>query len=409
MLSDEQKQNLLYDLFRAFDSMKKWKATNKSIIAFELDPEKEILKLHHQLTTDTYCVSPYTCFLIHDPVPREIFAPHIRDRIIHHFIYGQIIGIIEGIFLDNSYACRAGKWTHYGIHSIKKMMRAVSDNYTKEARISKNDISWYFMSIDKAILIDIVYQTLSEHTAQLKYPLQRFFNLIKDIITNDPTKQYYRIGEPESWRIFPKQKSLFASKPWTGLPLGNLTSQIFANMYLHQLDVFITKTLGIRRYGRYMDDFVLMHRDRLYLQNCIKQIEHFLEETLHLQLHPKKRYFQPIQHGVIFCWVNIRPHYITPCTRAIGRWKKKIHEQMGHPPNSYKEWESVRSIFNSYLGMMKHWSTYRLRNHMLSLLPVSRHNHIRYKHPFNKTTLKLKKAKRKFKQNLYIFYKLFWW
>ncbi len=409
MLSDFEKNNLLYDLFEAYQKMKIWKTNKKNIIAFDLHLETEILKLHQELIDGTYKILPYTCFLIYDPVPREIFAPHIRDRIVHHFLYKQLCPITEKMFLKNSYACRKDKWTHYGIDQIKKMMRAVSDNYTQEARISKNDISGYFMSIDKHILLGLIQQLLHNNESNLEYPLERLENILQTIINHDPTKNYYRIGDINQRKIFPQHKSLFASKRWTGLPLWNLTSQIFANIYLHELDVFVTQKLDIKHYGRYMDDFVLFHKDKIYLQKCIKDIEIFLKERLKLQLHPHKKYFQEIKHWLTFCGVCIYPYFITPRTRTIGRRKKRLYERKENPPKTYNERIKFRSTYNSYLGMMKHRSTYRLRKYMLDLLPVPRWNHITRKHPFDKLSLRFKHVKKKFKKTFYIFYKLFWW
>jgi hypothetical protein len=147
---------------------------------------------------------------------------------------------------------------------------------------------------------------------------------------------------------------------------------MFANIYLHELDVFVTETFGIKYYGRYMDDFVLFHQDKAYLQKYLKDIEVFLKKRLKLQLHPHKRYFQEIKHGLTFCGVHIRPYYIVPRTRTIGRRKKRLYERKKNPPKSYSERIKFRSTYNSYLGMMKHRSTYRLRKYMLELLPVPR-------------------------------------
>jgi len=409
MLNWEEKQRLLHNIFQAYETMKKWKSNKHALIAFDINKEEKILKLYDELISDRYHTSEYTCFLIFDPVPREIFAPHIRDRIVHHLIYRHLNPILEHIFLNNSYACRPDKWTHHAIQQVKRMLRSVSDNYTNEAWVAKYDISSYFMSINKTILSGLIRDILETNKSYLPYPIQRFWKIISTIIMDDPTLHYCRIGSIKQRDSFPRHKSLFASKTGTGLPLWNLTSQIFANTYMHELDKFIVHHLGIKYYGRYMDDFVLMHTDKFYLQNCIKQIEKFLDERLQLKLHPNKRYFQPIKHGVTFCWVKIKPYYILPRTRTIWHRKKKMNERKSHPPNSYTQWKKFRSTCNSYLGMMKHWSTYRLRQRMVSWMPVKRWNHIKAKSPWDKISIKLRKVKKKYKQSLYIFYKLFWW
>jgi len=121
-----------------------------------------------------------------------------------------------------------------------------------------------------------------------------------------------------------------------------------------------------------MDDFVLFHKDKAYLQQCIQDIEIFLKDHLKLQLHPNKKYFQVIKHGLTICGVRIHTYYITQRKRTIGRRKKRLYKRKASPPTSYNERIKFRSTYNSYLGMMKHRSTYRLRKYMLEILPGSR-------------------------------------
>ena len=123
---------------------------------------------------------------------------------------------------------------------------------------------------------------------------------MKKIVYDEPTKKGIFKGKKSDYNGLPRTKSLFFTKENCGLPIGNLTSQLFSNIYLNDFDHFVKEELGIKYYGRYVDDFVLIHREKEVLKNLIPQMRNYLQQQLHLTLHPKKIYLQPVQHGVQF-------------------------------------------------------------------------------------------------------------
>ena len=299
------KSNLLYHVFMARKNLRRNKST-KSILIFELEHEKELLKLTKELENQTYRISSYRCFIIYDPVQREIFAAHVRDRIVHHLIYTIISPFFERIFIYDNYACRVRKWTHFGVNRIDKHIRSCSQNYQQDCYILKLDIKWYFMAINKKILERLLLKEIEKYKDywdnEYQYlPYIYGEKLLKDIIYHDPTQDYKRVWSIDNRSWLPPDKSLFNSSPWVWLPIGNLTSQLFANVYLHELDMYIKRVLKIHYYWRYMDDFVLVHPDKEYLQSCIISIRNFLSQELQLTLHPKKIYLQHYSKWVQFC------------------------------------------------------------------------------------------------------------
>ena len=206
--------------------------------------------------------------------------------------------------------------------------------------------------------------------------------LCRKVIDNDPTKNCFIKGKKTDWDNLPATKSLFHSPENCGLPIGNLTNQVFANFYMDSFDHYIKHDLGIRYYGRYVDDFVIVHNDKEYLRSLVPQLSTILLSTLKLNLHPRKIYLQSYEKGVQFLGVVIKPHrtYIARRTkgnfyktiifwnnfikanRANSRW---LFEPAGAAALSRRNLALFLSSMNSYLGTMKHYDTYKLRKKML--------------------------------------------
>ena len=192
--------------------------------------------------------------------------------------------------------------------------------------------------------------------------------LIKKTIFNDPTKNCIIKGKKSDWDDLPKSKSLFYAKKDCGLPIGNLTSQLFANIYLNDFDHYVKNNLGIRYYGRYVDDFILIHRDADYLKFLIPFIREYLSENLQLELHPNKIYFQSYEKGVKFLGAVIMPYRIYIANRTKANFYDAIKRQnilLKHNPLTYKQKINFLNSMNSYLGIMQHYKTYKMRKNML--------------------------------------------
>ena len=300
---------LLQDLLTAYYSARRHKRNTFNQLKFELHYERHLLDLHDQIINRTYQPLPEIAFIVNKPVKREIFAADFRDRVVHHLLFNYLNPTLDKQLINDCYSCRVGKGTSYGVARVQQFMRGCSDNYTKDCYVLKLDIKGYFMSIDKFRLYDIVRGLVakevqkqgskvcknnkdreSEKFAKMKNS-NRFGKgrvgvldfdtglvdfLLKVVIFNDPTKNCIIKGSKSDWQGLPKSKSLFYAKPNCGLPIGNLTSQLFGNVYLAGFDNFVKRELKVKFYGRYVDDFILFHQDGERLKAFVPVLKAFL-------------------------------------------------------------------------------------------------------------------------------------
>ena len=356
----------LHELFEAYFACRKNKRNTANAIAFEVDYESELVQLCKVLNEGTYQISRSIAFMIQDPVHREIFAADFRDRIVHHFVIGKLNPLFEKQFIYDSYACREGKETHFGIQRAFRFIRRCSQNYTKDCYVLKLDIRGFFMHIRKDVLFKRLYKFIEDNYH--KTDKQIIIRLCRQVIYNDCTKNCYIKGELSNWEYLPKTKSLFHSQQGSGLPIGNLTSQIFANFYMDSFDHFIKHELGVKYYGRYVDDFIIVHQDKAYLKSILPKIAAILKTDLNLTIHPKKKYLQHYSKGVKFLGVMIKPNRIYIGKRTKSNFYEAIHRQnsvIEKAKPTLEEQERFQSSMNSYLGIMKHYNTYNLRKKML--------------------------------------------
>jgi len=357
-------ERLLHDLFRAYYDARRNKRNTINALAFEMNYESNLFKLHDEIISRSYNIRPGICFIIFRPVQREVFAADFRDRIVHHLIYNYISPIFEKTFINDSYSCRKGKGTLYGIKRVQHFIRSCSGNYHKDCYILKLDIKGYFMAMDRLLLYDMVKTELEKNSCKVSFDLPLVLHLIEKVIFNDPTQNSLIKGKRSDWHGLPHSKSLFHAGDNKGLPIGNLTSQLFGNVYLNEFDHFIKRGLGIHHYGRYVDDFVMVHPDKEFLKTTIPLIREYLAKNLLLQLHPDKAYLQHHSKGVMFLGALIKPYRIYVANRTkgnfyecISKWKQKV---IMEKVLSYEETYKMRSSINSYLGIMKHFNTFRM-------------------------------------------------
>ncbi len=352
----------LEDLFQAYFDCRKNKRNTLDALEFELDFEREVIKLWKEINDGSYEVSPLDVFIVEKPVKREIFAAKFRDRVVHHFVINKLNGIFEKEFIYDSYSCRKGKGTHFGIKRLKRSIRRCSRNYSRDCWILKVDVKGYFMHIDKNIL----FQRL-EKLVRGKYKekdKEIMLSLCRKIIYNDPRKECLRKSPKGKWKGLPRSKSLFFAPHQCGLPVGNYTNQVFANLYLSSLDHFMKRELKMRYYGRYVDDIVIISRDKKRLKECVPKIKEFLLSELNLTLHPKKIYLQHCRNGVEFLGVFIKPwrSYISSRVKN-NSWEaiETINVALRRGSLDKQKKENILSLINSYLGIMSHANTYHLK------------------------------------------------
>ena len=222
------------------------------------------------------------------------------------------------------------------------------------------------MSINKPILYTKLEKFINEKHQSTDKDL--ILKLCKQLIFNDPTKYCIIKGNKSDWSDLPQTKSLFHSKPNCGLPIGNLTSQVFANFYMDSFDHYVKHDLKIRYYGRYVDDFVIVHEDKEYLKKLVIKLSKYLKSELQVTIHPKKVYLQHYSKGVKFLGTVIKPNRIYIANRTKGNFYNAIEKQnkiiQNHKPTK-EEKSAFLSSMNSYLGIMKHYESYNLRKRMI--------------------------------------------
>lgn len=382
---------LLEDLLRAYYSARKHKRNTHNQLKFELRYESQLLDLHDQIINRTYQPLPEIAFIVNKPVKREIFAADFRDRVVHHLLFNYLNPILDSHLINDCYSCRVGKGTSYGVARVQQFMRGCSDNYTKDCYILKLDVKGYFMSIDKFRLYDIVRDLLLKEmrrqgsrgsknnrshknngftqissidavdengsvakikTGSLNFDFDLVDFLLKVVIFNDPTKNCIIKGSKSDWHGLPKSKSLFYAKPNCGLPIGNLTSQLFGNVYLAGFDHFVKRELKVKYYGRYVDDFILFHQDGGRLKAFVPVIKAFFNDRRGLEVHPNKVYFQHYTKGLLFLGVIIKPYRTYAGPRLTGNFYALL--------TRYRLTQDFLPRLTSYLGFLCHHKTYKL-------------------------------------------------
>jgi len=349
----------LQKIYKAYRDCIKGKKNTTNALSFEVYREKNLPALLTELQNRTYKISRYIYFIVTEPSTREIFAADFRDRVVHHLLYNEIRPIFEATFIEHSYANRVGKGTHAAVRQLCQDMRYT--NRFGDGWCLKLDVRSFFRSIDKNILYSLIKDRIDAVMREEKVWYDEILWLCRRVIFHDPTSNYIYKGRLCLKSLIPKSKSLFFSRG-TGVPIGNLTSQFFANIYLNELDQFITKWLGCTRYVRYVDDFVMMDEDKDKLNLYIRQIDNFLIVTLNLHIHPRKIYLQPALHGIDFLGYFIKPTHTLVRQSVVRRFKDKLY----HRRNQNDGLFSVDDIpmIKSYLGHFGHANTYNLREHL---------------------------------------------
>lgn len=338
--------SLLMDIFKAYYSARKNKRNTASQVRFERNLSENLVRLYDDIVSGRYQVGRSICFIVNNPVKREVFAASFRDRIVHHLLYNWLCPVFEPTFIYDSYSCREGKGTSFGVKRLEHHIRSCSDNYRKECYVLKLDIEGYFMNINRSRLYDVVSSRILSYASShdCRFDLHIALRLVSQIIFNDPVKGCYRKGHRSEWDDLPKSKSLFYASAGCGLPIGNLTSQLFSNVYLSVLDDFIKRNLRFRHYGRYVDDFYIVGNNPDEMLAAIPFIREFLHSELYLTLHPHKVDLVPVRKGVCFLGRVLKPYqqYLSP--RLRSRINRHIDERFTFENDPYK----IRSVIQSY-------------------------------------------------------------
>ena len=273
--------------------------------------EDNLFALQDQLRNGIYQHDPYQAFIIHDPKRRQIHKSTVKDRVVHQAITNIIEPFFERQFIYDSYSCRVGKGTHAAVQRLDDCLHRLSRNNKGTVWVLKCDIKKFFASVDHKVLFSLLSKTVRN-----KGVLELLLLIL------------------ESFSILPGK----------GIPLGNLTSQLFANVYLNELDQFVKHELRCKYYLRYCDDFVLLNQDRMVLENYLLQLNTFLQSKLQMQLHERKVCFRKYGQGIDFLGYVVLPFGVVLRTKTKNRMLKRVNEHN----------------VSSYLGLCSHARAYSL-------------------------------------------------
>ncbi len=357
----------LEEVFEAYFNCRKNKRRTCNALAFETNFEESLIALWKEIISGKYQPGRSIAFIVTRPVQREVFAADFRDRVVHHLIAAKIMPLLEAEFISDTFSCREGKGTMYGIKQIAAFIAECSENYTRDCYILKMDIQSFFMSMDKRVLYDKLAVLLDEKYDGRDKELLK--ELIYKTVFNNPEDNCVIKGKRSDWNGLPPSKSLFHVAKTKGLPIGNLTSQLFANYYLNGFDHFVREECGASYYGRYVDDFVIVHHDKRFLLELIPKLKTYLKTNLLLTLHPRKIYLQHYSKGVKFIGSVVKPgrEYVANRTKGNFYEKLQMFNRLAQEDRRYvkNNAEYFASSINSYLGFMIHYSSYKIRRKML--------------------------------------------
>lgn len=331
------------NLHLAYTKARRQKSKKEYVQRFEENLQQELELLQHELRSGTYRPLPLKKFIVRDPKTRTIHASAFRDRVVHHTLVNILEPIFERIFIFDSYASRKNKGTHPAVERFMEFMRKASRNgkkvrqnaYTNnsiEGYILKADVKHYFDTVDHEVLLSILRKKIQD---------EQLIWLVRVILDN--------FEAPLKGR---------------GMPLGNYTSQFFANIYLNELDYFIKHQLKAKYYIRYVDDFVILHRSKRRLNYYYERIVRYLP-ALKIALHPDKSKITALRDGITFLGYRIFYHYKLLRKRNIRQFLKQFQEYLEQCKGGFLRPEGLQEQLQGWFGYAQWANTYNLRKRIL--------------------------------------------
>lgn len=334
MPSEEYKKLVSIEhLFSAWKKFSKGKLKRSDISAFWINLEDNIFNLYDELTNLSYIPREYSSFVVTDPKRRIIHKAEVRDRIVHEIVFEYLNTIFDKSFIFHSYSSRVEKGTHRAVIHSQKFCQKIYKTHKYSCFGLKCDIKSFFDSVDHKILFELIKRKVKD-------------TYILSLV----------------WLII----SHFEKKPNKGIPLGNMTSQIFANIYMNELDFYMKNVLKTKYYLRFNDDFIIFHHDRNYLQELITIIRDFLDKNLQLMLPDSKLSIRSLRQGIDFLGMVILPYGLVHRTKSKKRMMTKININNKSWLNNQISYTKYMNSINSYLGMIKISNSYNLRKTIIS-------------------------------------------
>ncbi len=351
------------DLVEAYRDCRRYKRNKKSALQFEQNWSENLIALHREINEGTYRIGQSTAFVVRRPTIREIFAADFRDRVVHHLLRARLEPLFERYFIEDAYSCRNGKGTLYGIQRLYIKIYEESDHYTKDCWVGKFDLKGFFYHIHKPTLWGMLKEFIEEryHGKDKNVILW----LVEMCVMHNPQDNCKLVMPESAWDDVPDDKSLLKIERDYGLAIGNLVSQMFANFYLTKFDQEVSKYFA---YGRYVDDFFLISKDKGKILSYIPTMRTMLGE-IHMTLHPKKLYLQHYSKGVRFIGGICKPGRSYIINRTVHSFAESLKE-FG---NQGVKLDNVRDLIcttNSYMGFLSCHHTYAIRRNMMNLMPA---------------------------------------
>ncbi len=320
----------------AFTKARRGKTLKLYVIEFEQHLKLNLVRLRKELLLQTYKPKPLETFIIRDPKTRKISKSDFRDRVVHHALCNVIEPLFEKKFIFDNYANRIGKGAFKAIERFDYFKRKVSKNNKRIAYVLKAGIKHYFDMVDHAVLMSVIKRTIKD---------ERTLWLIEIILLNHNTTEQGK-----------------------GMPLGNLTSQFLANVYLNELDQFIKHTLNAKYYVRYVDDFVILDGSEELLEKYRIRLDYFLKKKLLLELHPDKSKIIKLHSGILFLGFRIFYYHKLIRKKNIRKFHGKLKEMKRLYEKNLIEREKVIERFEGWLAYISHANTYKYKRSITKII-----------------------------------------
>ncbi len=318
----------------AWREFKRGKRRKLDVQQFERNLEDNLFQLRHELVQQRYINSSYVSFYVNDPKLRHIHKACVRDRVVHQALYRVLSPVFDQGFIYDSYSCRLGKGNHTAVERLELFLRRFNYNLGPPVYALKCDVRKFFDSIDQKILFNLLQKRMAD---------EKTIWLVKGIIES------------------------FSSRPDKGLPLGNVTSQLFANVYLNELDQFVKHELRVKYYLRYCDDFIIVSNSLEYLKALLPHLKGFLTRHLKLELHSKKIICRKYEQGIDFLGYVCLPHYRVLRTKTKRRIFSKLQQKQSEVQQGLISSASLNQSVRSYLGVVKHCNGFKIARQIKEL------------------------------------------
>ena len=379
---DSLYEELVTDLRLAYKKARLHKANTGSCIRCSMEIECELDELARTILDGTYTMRPSICFLVTSPVLREVIAADFRDRIVHHYIYDYLNPQLERELITDCYSCRVGKGTGYGVDRLEHHILSCSQNYTRQAWCLQLDISGYFMSINRQRLYEMTLSLMDRIELRFskgkgpagwwrKHAIVK--QLLAKVILYDPMVNCEIRDSKSLYSKLPRSKSLRYAPEGVGLPIGNLTSQMFSNLYMNGFDQWVKRQLKVKHYGRYVDDSFYISTDKEWLMTLEDKVEDYLLTHLGIRLNRNKTKLTEVKMGITFLGIHIKPfrRYVKHDTVRRLRQHAIAMGRIGQRSLQKKKiQECLLAQANSMLGVLAHARSFRLRRELFGSYPM---------------------------------------